>query len=236
MRAEESPLLEYGRFFKTIRGIVRLGVRKKRLSDPNGLIQPAIYIGRHLDSFGPVQTMIHFPIPVRIWAIYSLADPKSATEHYREYTYHQRYGWPMALARPMAWMAGHMVGNLLLSAGAIPVYRGHREVLRTMDRTVECLGQGDNILLFPDIDYTSDSGTAGPIYTGFVHLAKMAYERNGGQRVPFIPIYVSQHHPVMEIGTPIYYDPDVSFRAQREHIAAEITEQLTELAGRVGES
>jgi hypothetical protein len=226
---------QYGQFFTTIRAIARLGVRKKRLSDPDGLLQPAIYIGRHLDSFGPVQTMIHFPIPVRIWAIYTLADPQSATEHYREYTYHKRYGWPMFLARPAAWVAGHMVGNLLQSSGAIPVYRGHREVMRTMDNTVECLAAGDNILLFPDIDYTSESGTAGPIYTGFVHLAKMAYERNNGQIVPFIPIYVSKHHPVMEIGQPIYYNPEASFRAERTRIAGEITNQLTELAARVGE-
>ena len=166
--------------------------------------QPCIFLCRHLDSGGVVQSLTSIPAVVRPWCLDCFTDRKSATKQLRDYTYSKRLkkGKLFCKIVPPIVATGYVA--LVKSAKCIPVYRGENsgKSVQTVIQSVRALENGENILIYNDIDYAStQNATDGDIYTGFTLVDKMYFRRNA-KHIPVVPVFMDGKTTV--IHPPVY--------------------------------
>lgn len=218
----------YGFWFRLGRFIVRLYLGKNKVCHPENLLSPAIYVSRHQNMHGPVHTMAYLPVPVHIWSMYMFMDPKVCYDHFMNFTFTQRYRWPRWKAALVGKLVCHPISACMHSMGAIPVYRGQRDVIKTFELSAKVLQKGENIVIFPDIMYDDTSSQSGSMYTGYLHLAR-TYHQKTGKELPIIPLYCTQTSGKMIIGKAIHFSSQVPFREEKERVSAAVRDALDQL-------
>ncbi|WP_277631529.1 hypothetical protein [Atopococcus tabaci] len=221
--------LEYGKLFKFTRGVVRLAVPRYQAASLPESEEPIVYVAHHQNMKGPVTVLAWLTQPVRTWVFSVFLDQKECFNHYMDYTFTQRFGWPRALAKLVVWPLSFFITDLMKSGKAIPVYRKSKKVMHTMKLSVEALQKGENILVFPDVDYQSDSEEVGEIYEGFLFVEKY-YHRKTGKHVAFVPLYADSHTQTIRAGEIIRFKEEASFVEQRAEVAEQIQAELNRLA------
>lgn len=78
-----------------------------------------------------------------------------------------------------ARLSAFFAPKILRALNAIPVYRNGAQSMVTLRESVRALLGGDSILLFPDVNYTSENGEIGELYRGFLLLERMYWRQNG---------------------------------------------------------
>jgi len=219
----------YGPLFHFARWCVRQTLGKHTVYQQENLRSPAIYVSRHQNMHGPVHCMAFMPVPVHIWALHMFSDKEACLTHYRDFTFSRRFGWPRWLAAMVAYLVSVPVSSCMRSMGAIPVYRGQREVLKTFELSVDALMRGESLILFPDIVYDDTSGEAGDFYTGYLHLAR-TYRKKTGKELAVIPVYCTKKTRKLVIGEPVMFSAEAPFRAEKERVAQAIHDSLNEMA------
>ena len=218
----------YGFLYRFARQIVRIYLGRHQVYHRENIRTPAIYVSRHQNMHGPVHTMAFLPAPVHIWSMHMFLDPEACKEHFLEFTFTKRYGWSQRRASLIASLVSYPVSVGLKSMGAIPVFRGHREILKTFDLSLDVLLRGENLVVFPDILYDDTSDQAGELYSGYLHLARSYYKKSG-KSLPIIPLYCTQHSRKLILGDPIIFSGEVPFRAEKERVARAIHQSLDDL-------
>lgn len=219
----------YGPLFRFARWCVRLGLGKHTIHQTENMREPAIYVARHQNMHGPVHCMAFMPVPVRLWTLHIFKDRKACQAQYRDFTFSVRFGWPKWLAAAVAWLVSLPVSACMESAGAIPVHRGQREVIKTFELSVDALVRGESLILFPDIVYDDTSEEAGAFYTGYLHLAR-SYRKQTGKALAVVPVYCTHQSRKLVIGEPIMFSADAPFRAEKERVAQAVHDSLNEMA------
>ncbi len=217
----------FGPFYRFCRGLWRLTHRRLPVHGLEHIVcEPAVFIGRHQDLYGPVEIMAWVPLRLRVWALSCFTDRQECYQHFSSYTFHVRKGYPLPVARLIAAVISPFVTMLLHSMGAIPVHRGKREIMDTFRRSVQALSEGESLLVMPERDYTNEDADAGEMYTGFVQLARL-YHRTTGKGLHFYPIYPSRLDGALFVEQPVVFNPDNDYRAERERILAELQSRLS---------
>ncbi|MGI5878679.1 MAG: hypothetical protein ACOX7W_08735 [Christensenellales bacterium] len=228
----------YHPFFIFCRFCVRMVQRMSRrplLRGAEKVAAPAVLVTRHQNLYGPITIMAWYPVGLRLWVIDKLAIPELCREHYRTFVGPVRLRLGPFLSRVFAALYAPLVVQLARSANSIIVYRGKREIIKTLEESVQALSQGEILCLSPDIDYTSTESGAVNMYTGFVHLARIYFKRTG-KNLPFYPVYTSRRVDSIEIGDPIYLDPDKPFTEEKERVVDEIRRGFEQMAQRCGDT
>ncbi len=158
--------------------------------------------------------MAWFQKPVRILVTMPFLSRITVTAIYGLYFY-QRLGWNHQIAACIAKPVSYYISRLIRSMGAIPVYRGTRQVLDTIEASEAALLRGESLLLFPDVDYTNSSGEMGKMYQGFLHLEKYYY-KSTGKHIPFVPLYVSKKTRRIVTGNAIRFGRQEDFKQEKE--------------------
>lgn len=220
---------EYGIFYKFIRGILRLSSKKATIQDfRKNKEGPVVYVSHHQNMVGPISVLKWYPEFVRTWIFSVFMAYETSYHQYVDYTLTERFGWPRSIAKivaiPLAWFAS----TLTRSGRGIPVYRQSRDVLQTMNESVEALENGSSILIFPDVDYSDDSQEMKEIYDGFLYIEKYYY-RKTKQHVPFVPIVALNESNEIRVGEPIYFTGRLSFFKEKKVVAEEIQHALNTL-------
>lgn len=218
----------YGPLFHFCRGYWRLTHRRHPIHGM-GLVteQPAVFVGRHQDMYGPVEMMAWLPLEFRVWTLSILMDRKECYAHFSRYTYPVRHHIPWPLARLAAAITAPLVQQFFRSMRAIPVYRGRKEILTTFRQSVQALRDGHNLLIMPERDYTDEGSDAGELYTGFVHLAQLYY-RATGKALRFYPVYPSKQYSAIYIEKPVVFDPTAPFAVERDRVIAALQAELSQ--------
>lgn len=99
----------------------------------------------------------------------------------------------------------------------------------TFKISVDALLNDEDILIFPDIDYSDDSTETSEIYEGFLHLDKYYY-RETKQHLTFMPIYVDSDKREVRSGKSIQFEGGKEFIEERREVAEKIKEELNRLA------
>lgn len=219
----------YGAFYLFIKKIARLVFPKYTTIQVYPKDRPVVYVSHHQNMLGPINILLWFPKFVRVWSLSVFTDQKTCYEHYINYTFTKRFKLPLYIAKPLAWIISYFVSALTHSACVVPVYRNSRRIIKTLKNSVQALQAGDSILIFPDIEYTSNENEVGDIYEGFLNIDKYYY-RETGEHIDFIPIYANQDIKEILYGTPIRFDSEIPFIDQREEKAKELQESLNSLA------
>ena len=150
---------------------------------------------------GPLATLIWLPYLTRPWILSILCQKESAYAHYCRYTFTQRYGWPLPVAKLVAYPLAAFMGRITKDLGAIPVHRD-RESFKTISQSLKALLAKDNLILYPDVAY-DQRGEIGEVYRGFLLLEKYFYPRSG-QHLPFVPIHIENR--TITVQAPVYFD------------------------------
>jgi len=220
---------DYGLFFKTIQKIARLVLPRYRFESSPKNEKPVVYVSHHQNMVGPVSILAWLKYYVRTWALSEFTDQEAAYDHYTNFTFTERYGWPRWLAKIIAWPVSYAVPWLTKSGRMIPVYRGSRDIIKTMYISRDALLEGESIIIFPDIDYSSSSQETSDIYEGFLHLEKY-YFRETNEHLTFIPVFSDQSARIVRVGEEIQFKGDKKFINEREEIAQKIQSELNRLA------
>lgn len=218
----------YGYFFQILRHIARLFFKRYRFQDPPAVEGPVVLVSHHQNLVGPFTIMLWIPIFVRIWVLGVFSRTKDCYHHYVNWTFTKRFHLPVWLAKILAWPAAHIIVWGTKSMGAIPVFRGTREIMQTMKDSIATLHAGIPVLIFPDRDYASDSGATGEIYAGFLHLEKMYY-RQYHEHINFVPMFSDKEEHYIRFGNPIRFQDGEKFRAGRDRVAKALRSSLNEL-------
>jgi hypothetical protein len=105
---------------------------------------------------------------------------------------------------------------------AIPVYRNSvRGLKKTIDMTIEALENNESVLIFPDVDYTSESGQVGELYSGFVCIDKHYYAKTS-RHVNFVPISADMKKRRIVFGSPSKVEDGEKYTHARKRIVAEL--------------
>ncbi len=112
---------------------------------------------------------------------------------------------------------------------AIPVYREKKSIAKTMKQSLQALMKGENLMIAPEVDYQSQDPHVGPMYEGFIKLAKYYYKTTK-QALTFQPMYPSKSSHRIIVGTPITYNPHEPHAKEQKRIVEELRAQLNAMA------
>ena len=218
----------YGPWFRFARGVARHIMGRYEIVHPERFCSPAIYVSRHQNMHGPIHVMAYAPEPLHLWALHLFTRFRTCFRQFRDYTLSVRLGWPKPLAAIVAALIALPISQGMKSCRAIPVYRGLREVVHTLNLSAELLAKGESIVVFPDIGYTDETFTAGSMYTGYLHVIPKVRKLTG-KTVPIIPLYCPYGSRKLVCGEPIWFSEDVPFRLEQERVNNEIRSSLDAL-------
>ena len=88
---------------------------------------------------------------------------------------------------------------------------------------------GEDILIFPDVDYSSDSEETSDIYEGFLHLDKY-YFRKTGEHLTFVPVFSDWESRRVHTGEALRFTGEKKFVVERKEVAKRIVEELNRLS------
>lgn len=224
---------DYGWLYKLVRSILRFFGPRFSVWDSRTTVQkeegPVVYVSHHQNLFGPVVIHMWYPVLMRTWILNVFMGYRTCYRQYVDYTFTKRMGWPRLLAQIAAVPAAWFASALTKSTRGIPVYRQSRLVMETMKKTVEALQQGENILLFPDVQYDDEGAEVKEIYEGFLYVEKY-YFKATGKHIPFVPLFADKREEEIRVGEPIFFEGKEKFFTERKQVAEKLQEELNRLA------
>lgn len=218
-----------GKLFYFSRFFVRLCIGRwsAGVAEPEG---PAVYVCSHNNLLGPLAALCWLPFDVRPWTLHVFLEREACRKQYREYTFSRRFGMPEPLAALLAWGASGYVSALMRSMAAIPVHRGTVKLGHTFRETVSALQAGESVLIFPDVDYTDDSGGIGEVYDGFL-LIERFWRKVSAQPLRFVPLRLDTAARRITEGRAVSFRRDAVWKTEmnrvREALRAEINRDET---------
>ena len=136
---------------------------------------------------------------------------------------------PKKIRKKIPKKFGKIFMKILKESDPIPVYRNFlRDLMKTMNQSVEALMGGDNLLIFPENAKQYKEGDIDPFYTGFAHLGKMYYEKTG-KCITFYPFYISKKHKTLTFGKGIQYQASQDAKEEKKRIATELYQEMLQL-------
>ena len=218
-----------GKLFYFSRFFVRLCIGRwsAGVAEPEG---PTGYVCSPNNLLGPLAALCWLPFDVRPWTLHVFLEREACRKQYREYTFSRRFGMPEPLAAMLAWGASGYVSALMRSMAAIPVHRGTVKLGHTFRETVSALQAGESVLIFPDVDYTDDSGGIGEVYDGFL-LIERFWRKVSAQPLRFVPLRLDTAARRITEGRAVSFRRDADWKTEmnrvREALRAEINRDET---------
>ena len=214
------------RFFKLFRFLfLRVHLRGARNLRGRG---PLIVVANHEGSFGPLSLVTSLPLELYPWVVDETTDARTAARRiqaeFLEAELHLRPPFSTWLARAIARIAAALMRDL----NAVPVHQRSRRMQTTVERSVELLEQGKNILVFPEDPDRKLNDVLGHFCTGFVHLARRYYERTR-RAVLFLPVAVNRKARTIRVGQPVSFDALAPFTAEKVRLKRELEHRVEEL-------
>ncbi len=176
--------------------------------------EPAVYVCRHLNMHGPYTTLKWMPVDVHPLVLGVFFNRKDCYHQFSDYTFTKRVGKKNRCINLKALFSSLVVPKTIKSLKAVPVYRKSLKSVHMMKDSMKYLTRDENLIVYPDIEYTGNYDIYSDIYTGFLHLGKL-YRKETGKTLRFIPLIIDDKSRRIIAGTPITADdkkavPDAS--------------------------
>jgi len=224
----------YTGFYYFGRFLARVVYPHRRIVHRENLREGVVYIGRHMDMFGPIQVMANIPVGAHLWVYHVFTQRADCYAHFKNVTFALRKNWPAWRRTLMAALCAPLVVRLMRAMDAIPVYRSHRDVLHTFELSMEKLLKGESLMIFPDIAYDDTSGEPGAFYTGYLHLGR-TFQKKTGKPLLFVPLYAGRSNGTLEIGESLQLETGASFPEEKERVTQSLQRFFREAAQRAGD-
>ena len=221
-----------GRLFRACRGLLRICCGRYRC-EGNVSGEAVVYVCRHRYAIGPVLSLCCLPTGIRPWVLSTFFEKDECRRHCVDYTFSLSWGLPKWLARVMASVICPAFTALVHSAAAIPVYRNSLKVRETFVQSIAALEDGESLLIFPDVNYTTVAGDTGRLYDGFLLLEQL-WQRKTHNHVRFVPIHISTSRREMYIGAQVSFSGDKPFGEEKREIVERLEHIFDEMAKEYG--
>jgi len=225
----------YGPFYRFVIKFLQIFNPKYRVKLPENLPDNVVFVSHHQNMFGPFTSILWFPYNLHTWILNVFLDQKRCYEQYVNYTFTKRYKMNIILAKILAFFLSYLMSALLNSGKPIPVYRSSKKVITTLKQSVDYLKKGESVIIFPDVDYSDNSGLIKEMYYGFLSLEKYYYKETN-KHLCFVPLYVSKNKRLIIANRLFYFQDNIDFEIERKRVYQEIKDNLIELAKRCGDS
>lgn len=182
----------YGPFARFARSLLRTFSPKYRCILPQNR-EPVVYVCRHLNMHGPYTTLKWLPMELHPLVLHVFFDRKATVEHMRSYTFSARKGKQAKRFSLAAWVMGWVDPAIMHSLKAVPVYRGGLQSMTTVKTGVRYLMQGENLIVYPDIQYTDGYDQPSDIYDGFLYMGQLYFKKTG-KPLSFVPLVIDDEN------------------------------------------
>ena len=203
-------------------------VGKHKIKTNNG---PVIFVANHYEVYGPIIAVLRMPTSFRPWVINQMLDDDLIEAQMVGGIDKIRF-LPKFVKKRLPKVLKRFMKYILTAMDPIPVYRGNlREVVTTINLTVEAMQQGDNIMLFPenpDVAYNSQGGVD-KFYSGFAEIGS-SYFKKTGKCTTFYPVYISKKKKKIFVGDGIKFDSSMPKAEEKRRIAQELHDSMTQMA------
>jgi 1-acyl-sn-glycerol-3-phosphate acyltransferase len=200
----------YGSYARFARRLLR-GFSRKYRYEGELPAEPVVYVCRHLNMHGPYTTLKWLPGNVHPMILHVFFDRVSTVKHMTEYTFGARYGKKPRQFSLLAHISSWFLPPLMKSLQGIPTYRDGLKTVTTMKQGLNYLLRQENVIVFPDVDYASDSTHMTRIYDGFLYLGELYYKKTG-RTLSFVPLRINDQSRTITAGEPVQV---TDYRVQR---------------------
>ena len=136
---------------------------------------PAIFVTNHLGSIGPVQMVLSLPIRLYPWVMADMLDLQRAPLYLYDDFIHPAWHLQGRLGLAVAKLVSQLAVRLLNGIGSISIDRSRGVFMEPYHRSLDLLGQGKNLLIFPEDSLAplDPETNMRPFMRGFVLLSPM---------------------------------------------------------------
>ena len=219
--APQRTCLKKGLYFKVVRSIARLFLKRKVVIDPSTFASGKVFVGHHQNFYGPVSACAWLPDTVHLWVISHLFHYKDCFSMYYHFTFRQQCHYPKFLAMPLAFFCGLLIPPFIRSLNAVPVYRDSGSITKTLKQSIDILQKGHQLLIFPDVQYDSNQKEIQEIYTGFLYLDKLYYKKEQ-THLEFVPMLFEKASKTISTATPISFSAQTDYHTEQASISKKI--------------
>lgn len=226
---EHSRLHFYGIYFRFVRVIYNMFHKAYQSYVIPEEKEPAIYVARHLNMRGCHRILQNVSFDFHVLSMHEFFKFGSAYKHYSTYTFTEKLGkrgLGKLFGKIKSFFCALAVVPGMRSAKAIPVYRGGNDSVKTFRKCMTYLSKRENILVFPDIDYTSDNDNECEIYTGFLYLDKLYYKKFK-KHIKFKVLSVNDEKRLVSETATITFPEGVDFKEAMPTVASALKSALT---------
>ena len=220
-------------FYALIARCLNIFVRKPRLKGLQNIRkeEPSVYAANHLGYYSPLMLMLHSGVAPIPWVNYEIMEKNSCKEYLRldfvEPTLHLKG----IIARITATVLAPCCILLMKKIGAVPVYHGSRKILDTINKSIEVLKTGKNLLIFPEFASRIDKISMQPFQSGFISIAEKYY-RETGKRLDFYPVWVDRKRNEINFGEALSYNPESPIAKEKIRISEGLRQRISEMSCR----
>lgn len=184
--------------------------------------EPVVYVCRHLNMHGPYTTLKCLPFDVHPMVIHVFFDRKKTVEHMKSYTLAARYGRKARKFSLLAHIMSWIDPPLMRSMQGVPVYREGTQSISTLKRGLNCLLQGESLVIYPDVHYTAGYDQPSEIYEGFLCMGELYYKKTG-KLLQFVPLRIDDQSRQLCAGTPVTLR---NFRSEGQEAAQKLKQAI----------
>ncbi len=223
----------YSRFARFAKAVYRLFHIGYTVEGNTASVSPTVYVIHHQNLSGPIHAVGLLKDEARIWVYHMFLTRKACFDQFYSYTFTQRFRWPKPFAFLAAGALSLILPPLLRAFGAVPVYRG-TGAFSTFRQSLLALTRGENLIICPDIEYSSSSSKVGDVYTGYLGLEKFYYKETG-RHLRFVPLYVSRSSKALVMGNPITFINGREFKRESLRVSAALRASLNMMGTACGD-
>jgi hypothetical protein len=205
--------------YRVLLSSARLFLKKPRLYGLNYIDAgaPAVFVSNHLGVAGPILLTLFLPFACMPWAISEITKSALCPAYLEREFLQPTFGLKPPWSGRVAAVIAPICVAIMKEAHAIPVYKGSRRIIETIDHSVRMLENGQNLLIFPEIGGGKDPQELAPFQTGFLRLGR-AYYLKTQQCLDFYPLYVQKRPRLIAIGPSITYNPLAQYQVEKKRI------------------
>ena len=221
-------------WFFAIRGFMKFIIRRPAFKfegetfEENG--EPFILLSNHVGAQAPLRYELYLNVPFRFWGTYEMIGGMKSAYHYlAEVFLLRKKHFPAFWAKTVAFVICPFVNLFYRGLRMIPTYTDGRFRL-TLAESAEALGNGENLIIFPEDSSDGYHDELKSFFPGFVALAQIL--RNRGRDVPIFCSYYRKKDHTIIVSEPLRFSEISEINPDKYQIASLLCEKTNRLAGR----
>jgi hypothetical protein len=191
---------------------------------------PAIFTCNHLVSIGPLQMVLSLPVRFYPWVIGEMCDYERGPQYLYDDFIHKSWNVSGKLGMGISTAVSHLAVSLFKRLKFVSVDRNRGRNKDAFRRSLELLGAGENLLIFPEEPKASlnPETQMRPFLYGYIGLCRI-YQRQWEKTLPVYPVAVYSETRTLTIGMAIYYENLVNRRQDIYRTGKKVEDEVIRL-------